>query len=224
MYTLFTDILIVVFTVFLFYILIPEILLHLLGIGTWRRQYSPGVTLTFDDGPDPRYTPKILDLLKEKDIKATFFLIGEKAEKYPELVRDIIANGHLIGCHCYKHRHAWTMLPSTTFKLWDKGLKTLKGLTGQEPLFIRPPWGCFTLSLFIWCKIRKKKAISWNAKGYDWNSKQTPSNIIKNILRNTKEGSIILLHDSGGDETAPLNTILALEELSKLINDDTKLP
>jgi peptidoglycan/xylan/chitin deacetylase (PgdA/CDA1 family) len=89
--------------VIFFYLLIPEICLHIFGWGSWKRQYSPGVSLTFDDGPDPNYTPLVLDTLAKLNIKATFFLVAEKAENNPAIVKRIIAEGHTIGCHCYTH-------------------------------------------------------------------------------------------------------------------------
>jgi peptidoglycan/xylan/chitin deacetylase (PgdA/CDA1 family) len=82
-------ILLILFLLVCFYFLLPELLLHFLGIGSHKRQFSPGVALTFDDGPDPRYTPRLLEILARQNVKACFFLVGEKAEKYPEIVRKI---------------------------------------------------------------------------------------------------------------------------------------
>lgn len=213
-----------VFIILAIYLFLPEIFLHFLGIGSWKRQYSSGVTLTFDDGPDPSYTPKILDILAKNNLKATFFLVGEKAEKYPDLVLRINREGHKIGSHCYKHKHAWTMFPKTTWEMWEKSMSVLKSILGKEPELIRPPWGGFNLALFIWFKKRNKKAVVWNAEGHDWQRKRNPHQIIERILNRTNEGTIVLLHDSGGDVGAPQNTILALEELCLKINNELKLP
>jgi len=71
------------------YAVIPDLLLHRLGIGSWKRQFGPGVTLTFDDGPDPEFTPRILEVLKKYHVSATFFVVAERAEKYPDLIQQI---------------------------------------------------------------------------------------------------------------------------------------
>lgn len=199
-------------------------MLHFLGIGSWKRQYSPGVTITFDDGPDPYYTPLLLKILSQQNIQACFFLIGEKAEKYPEIVKKIHSEGHLIGSHGYLHQHAWLMAPQKTWKSWDKSIKVLQNITGMEPDYIRPPWGGVNLSLYSWCIAKKKKIVGWNAKGKDWKRNRSASKITNTILQKTAEGTIILLHDSGGEQGAPENTLACLQELSMKIREFQRLP
>ncbi|MBF7097506.1 polysaccharide deacetylase family protein [Alkalibacter mobilis] len=211
-------------TIFAVYAIIPDILAHRLGIGAWKRHYSSGVALTFDDGPDPRYTLNVLDVLDEKKIPACFFVLGEKAIKHPELIREIVDRGHMVGCHGYEHKHAWLMSPVGTWNYWDKAVKSIKDLIGKEPAYIRAPWGGVNLALLIWCMARKKKLIGWSAKGKDWKADNTPENISSLILKGSKDGTIVLLHDSGGDERAPLNTIKAIEMLYESIANDKKLP
>ena len=206
------------------YFFLPEIMLHFLGIGSWKRQYSPGVTITFDDGPDPKYTPALLNILARANVKACFFLVGEKAEKNPALVKMIWDQGHQIGSHGYFHKHAWLMSPQATWENWDKGINTIKQIIGKEPDYIRPPWGACNLSLYLWSLARNKRIVGWNAKGKDWKEKRTSSAIIKNILAKTSEGTIILLHDSGGEQSAPKNTLACLEELLRKIKKELKLP
>lgn len=206
------------------YFLLPEILLHFLGIGSWKRQYSPGVTLTFDDGPDPEYTPVILDILAQHDIKACFFLITEKAQRYPEIVARIRQEGHTIGSHGFKHHHSWLMTPSSTWQFWDKSVSELEKVTGISTEIIRPPWGGFNLALYLWSRINHKKIVVWNVKGVDWKAIRSAEQITQRILRKTTEGAIILLHDSGGEPGAPGNTISALQLLCTRIRQDLKLP
>jgi len=206
------------------YFLLPELFLHFLGIGSCKRQYSPGVCFTFDDGPDPRYTPRLLEILARQNTKACFFLVGEKAEKYPDIVRQIIDQGHLVGCHNYIHRHAWLLSPWTTCKLWNKGIESIKNITGKEPEYIRPPWGGCTLSLYIWSLRKQKKIVVWNAHGFDWQAKRHPHRIADRIVKRVQEGTIVLLHDSGGDPGAPENTLACLDELCTRIRNDRKLP
>lgn len=210
--------------IFSFYLLLPEIFVHILGIGGWKRQYSPGISLSFDDGPDPRYTPKILKKLAENDVKAIFFLVGEKAHNYPELVLRIRDEGHQIGAHCYNHKHAWLMTPVETWRLWEKSNNQLKDILGREPDLVRPPWGSMNLAFFIWSKLRKKKIILWNSIAQDWRLKYKPDVIVDRSLKKANEGTIVLLHDSGGDEGAPENTISALDNLCHNIKHKLKLP
>lgn len=202
----------------------PELFLHFLGIGSHKRQFSPGVSFTFDDGPDPRYTPRLLEILARQKIKACFFLVGEKAEKYPALVKQIRDEGHIIGCHNYIHRHAWLLSPWTSWKLWDKGIESIKNITGQEPEYIRPPWGGCNLVLYFWSLSRGKKIVVWNAHGFDWQAKRMPHQIADRIVKRAQEGTIILLHDSGGEPGAPENTLACLDELCARIRKDRKLP
>lgn len=208
----------------LVYTLIPDLLLHRLGLGSWKRQYSGGVALTFDDGPNPEYTLALLDILKSNQAVATFFLVGENAAKYPEIVKEILTQGHQIGLHCQHHRYAWFMNPWDTWREWEEGLRTLEQLTGQTVTFIRPPWGTFNLALWCWMKSRRKRAVLWNAEGHDWKADLSPKQIAERILKRTKEGTIIVLHDSGGEPGAPQQTLQALEILCRKLREEMKLP
>ncbi len=222
-FNLFFSILLIL-TVICLYLFLPELLLHVLGIGSWKRQYSSGVSLTFDDGPDPLYTPNLLSILERQNVKACFFLVGEKAEKYPEIVKMIQNQGHLIGYHGYLHKHAWLMTPRKTWKLWDKGIEIIENITGIKPDYIRPPWGSTNMALYLWCLLKNKRMIIWNTHGFDWLQKRTPQKIINRIIKHTKEGTIVLLHDSGGEPGAPQNTLACIDELCTIIREHLKLP
>lgn len=208
----------------LLYALIPDLFLHRLGIGSWKRHYSGGVALTFDDGPDPEYTLKLLDVLASEHVPATFFLVGEKAVKYPEIVKEIQAQGHQIGVHCQQHRYAWFMGPWATWQTWDEGVKTIEQITGQEVTWIRPPWGTFNLALWFWMRSRRKRAVLWNVEGHDWKASSSPQQISERILKRTREGAIIVLHDSGGELGAPKQTLQALEIFCRELRENLKLP
>ncbi|PKM77132.1 MAG: polysaccharide deacetylase family protein [Firmicutes bacterium HGW-Firmicutes-15] len=206
------------------YTVIPDFFLHYLGAGTWKRQYTPGVAITFDDGPDPDITPQILDILDRYQVKATFFVVGEKAATYPDLIKLIRVRGHYLGAHSQHHRFAWFMSPWETWKDWDECIATLENLTGEVVEWVRPPWGTFNLSTWFWLRIRRKHAVLWNAEGHDWQFRRNPEQIISRILNHTKEGSIVLLHDAGGEKGAPVNTLNALDLLCVKIIEDKKLP
>lgn len=216
--------LIIILLILFIYTVIPDVFLHRLGIGAWKRQYRPGVALTFDDGPDPLYTPRLLDLLDRYHVKATFFLVGERAALHPKLVQEIAARGHQIGSHCQIHKYAWFISPWKTWKSWTEGISTLERITGKPVQWIRPPWGTFNLFTFFWLKSHKKKAILWNAEGHDWDVQKNPEQIAKHILNAIREGGIIVMHDSGGGAGAPENTLQAVELLLKRIPAERKLP
>lgn len=206
------------------YTVIPDLFLHRLGIGSWKYQYGPGVCLTFDDGPDPNFTPRVLDILDYFNVSGTFFVIGEKAERYPGLIQQIVARGHKIGAHSQHHRLSWKMTPLATWREWQENIKTLESLTGNEIQWIRPPWGTFNLVLWLWMKKYKKQAVLWSDKGNDWQVKRSPAEISSRLLKNIKPGSILLLHDSGGEAGAPENSILALSNICRQITEEYKLP
>lgn len=206
------------------YTIIPDLFLHRLGIGSWKRQYSPGVALTFDDGPDPAFTPRVLEILKKYRVSATFFVVANKAKKYPELIRKMQDEGHRIGVHSLNHRYAWWASPGKTLREWTESVRILEQLLDQEITWMRPPWGTFNLMTWWWLKRSKKRAVLWNAEGHDWVMRRTPEEITARILKDTNEGTIVVLHDSGGELSARENSILALEQLCEQIVQKLKLP
>ena len=147
------------------------------------------VFLTFDDGPHPEITPWVLAELKKHNAKATFFLVGENAKNYPEVIKQIIAEGHHIGNHTYNHVKGW----STSAKKYYRN--TLK----CEPLFqttlFRPPHGRITKSQYNRLS-RKYRIIMWSVLSGDYDRLLKPKKIINGVLKNTVEGSVIVFHDS----------------------------
>ena len=206
------------------YTIIPDLLLHRLGIGSWKRQFSQGVVLTFDDGPDPAFTPRILEVLKKHQVCATFFVVAEKAQKYPDLIRQMQAEGHTIGLHSLKHQYAWFSSPWRTSREWTESLRILELLTDQKISWMRPPWGTFNLMTWWWLKKNNMRAVLWSAEGHDWEARRSPEEITERILKSTDEGTIIVMHDSGGELGARENSILALERLCGQIVRELKLP
>ena len=149
------------------------------------------IALTFDDGPHPYYTEQLLDGLKERDVKATFFVLGKHAEQYPELVERMNDEGHLIGNHTYSHMQL-SQRNSEAFK--EELIKTnelLEGLTGQEVQYVRPPYG-------TWDKKFEKELnmfpVLWNIDTLDWSSKNV-AGIVQKVRSKAKDNGIILMHD-----------------------------
>ena len=210
--------------IILFYTIIPDIFLHRLGFGSWKRQFSPGVALTFDDGPDPENTPRLLEILRQRHIPATFFVVAEKAKKYPDLIRQIVADGHQIGLHSLDHRYAWFALPGRTDREWTESLQELEKISGKKITWMRPPWGTFNLMTWLWLKKQGLKAVLWNVEGHDWKADRSPAEIAGAIARKVNEGSIVVMHDSGGESGAPEHTLAAVELLREQIEGELKLP
>lgn len=170
---------------------------------------SKKIALTFDDGPHPYYTEQLLDGLKERDVRATFFVLGKHAEQYPELVERMNEEGHLIGNHTYSHMQL-SQRNSEAFK--EELIKTnelLEELTGQEVQYVRPPYG-------TWDKKFEKELnmfpVLWNIDPLDWSSKNV-TGIVQKVKSKAKDNGIILMHDEYKTTvTAALQIIDELKE------------
>lgn len=171
------------------------------------------VCLTFDDGPDPRHTPEILRILRERQIPAVFFLIGAKAEENPDLVAMIQQDRHEIGLHTYRHHHAYTMCYRASKTSIRNGLSRLQEITGSPVRWFRPPWGACNLFQYHQLKRDGLRIVLWSANAKDWRYKTGVAGIKEKLLRKVTSGTIIVLHDSGGDSGAPANTVAALPEI-----------
>ncbi len=172
--------------------------------------------LTFDDGPDEKYTPKLLDVLRENGVKATFFVLAEKAQKYPEIIKRIISEGHEIGLHYLNHSVPLLRSPLRTRKDFKKAHEILTSM-GVEVRLFRPPWGLFNPLTYYYAKANNLKVILWTQHAYDWSWWNTAENIKNSLLRKIKKGSIILLHDGRGANGAPAKTIKALTEVLPIL-------
>ena len=157
----------------------------------WRKETkNKEVWLTFDDGPTPEVTPWILAILKKENVKATFFLVGKQIEQYPALLGDIINGGHVIANHSYSHKNGWL----TSKKKYVTDVKKCQELMPLNQLF-RPPYGKITKVQISELKT-KYKIILWDVLAWDFQQKTTPKKVQKNILKNTRSGSIIVLHNN----------------------------
>ena len=155
------------------------------------------VALTFDDGPSPIWTPKILDELKKVNIKATFFMLGEHVAKYPEVARRVAEEGHEIGNHTYDHHVLLYYKLEELEKEIKDAERIIQKVTGKTTRYFRPPKA--------WLTAQEKKKISelgykvilWSLNSKDWVTFDDKY-IVKYIVRHIKPGDIILFHDSGG--------------------------
>lgn len=174
------------------------------------------VALTFDDGPDPLVTPRILDLLDASSATATFFLIGDQALKYPELVREILARGHTIGNHSQQHRLGFACSSVEGFiKEVGEAQASMMSLTGQQPRFFRAPFGIRSPLLEpALCKLGLH-LVSWTRRGYDTRERH-PQKVLGRLLRGLNDGDILLLHD-GHSATSDNQQPVVLEVLPILL-------
>ncbi|MGF7047454.1 polysaccharide deacetylase family sporulation protein PdaB [Paenibacillus sp. DS2015] len=176
------------------------------------------IALTFDDAPDSRFTAQVLDVLDKHHVKATFFVIGERAKKHPELVARMNREGHSIGNHSYNHPQ-FSKISFDSFQ--DQILKTeqiIHQIVGYSPRLIRPPYGDITESQLKWAKAHGYKIINWNVDSLDWKG-LSKEEVKKNILSSVGPGSIILQHAGGGEGSDLKGSIEALPEVIQELRD-----
>lgn len=149
------------------------------------------IAFTFDDGPHPVWTEKLLDGLKERGIRATFFVIGQSAEQYPELIQRMINEGNQVGNHTYSHVQLTACDEKNALEEIQKTQEVIYQAAGFQPVYIRPPFGSWNEKLQEETSL---EAVLWDVDPYDWKV-QNADAVVKSILQQTEDGSIILLHD-----------------------------
>ena len=173
------------------------------------------VALTFDDGPSPPYTDQLLDVLAKHDVKATFFMIGNRIEKHPETVRRVIAEGHQVGNHSYSHPLLGFLPPSYVQRQIERTDKLLRQVGVKGEIVFRAP----VLTRYLpvaWVLAKGDRThISCDVWSWDWTT-QNPDRITKTVLRKVKPGSIIVLHD-GKAENARADRSGTIEATDRII-------
>lgn len=159
---------------------------------------GPYIALTFDDGPVKTSTPRLLDLLAKKGVKATFFVLGENAKDNPEILKREVAEGHEIGNHSWNHPDLSKKSDEFVRTQIQQTQDTVFHITGLKPKVMRPPYGAFTERQKKWAHEEFGVNIAmWEVDPYDW-KKPGPSVVARRILEATKPGAIILVHDIHG--------------------------
>jgi peptidoglycan/xylan/chitin deacetylase (PgdA/CDA1 family) len=167
------------------------------------------VALTFDDGPDARSTPALLEILRAHEIEAAFFVIGKKVEADPQLANRILREGHLLENHSHAHSYATNFYsPSKLMAELARAQSTIEKLTGTTPRFFRPPVGLSNPNTFRAAAALRLKVIGWNIRSLDTRSTD-PEQIVRRIERRLRPGAIILLHDGN----IPANRLVATVKL-----------
>jgi peptidoglycan/xylan/chitin deacetylase (PgdA/CDA1 family) len=150
------------------------------------------IAISFDDGPNEIYTPMLLEGLKKRGVKATFFLLGKEVEKYPEIVARIYEEGHLIGTHSYEHVNLHNLSSEEAIAQVDRTNSAICAITGENPEYIRPPFGSFQANLDYQTKMIE---VLWDIDPLDWKTDNSDV-IAKRVTDVVTENDIILLHDA----------------------------
>ncbi|GAB3265793.1 polysaccharide deacetylase family protein [Kineosporia babensis] len=156
------------------------------------------VGLTYDDGPDPVYTPQVLEALAASGNRATFFVMVEQAEKYPDLVRRIIAEGHEIALHGIDHTRLSSLPIKEAVALIRDGKSRLERITGRKVLLFRPTYGAQTIGQYLATRALGMDVVVWSAWARDWDGSDAAT-IAERAIGSLHQGGIVLLHDFSGD-------------------------
>jgi peptidoglycan-N-acetylglucosamine deacetylase len=166
------------------------------------------IALTFDDGPWKGSTEKILDILKQNNIKATFFIVGQMLQEYPDLGKEIVAQGHVIANHTWHHWYQH-MSPQVAANEIERTTDLIYKTTGVKTTMFRPPGGIMHNGVADYARNRKYGIILWSSDSNDYSRPPVPR-LISNVMREAKPGGIVLMHDGGGNRS---NTVAALPEI-----------
>lgn len=160
--------------------------------GRQSDELTKKVALTFDDGPNPDYTPELLDELKKRGVPATFFVLGAEVEQYPQLVRRASEEGHLIGVHSYKHVNLRQLSDQQAVEQVNRTNEAIHAACGQYASYIRPPYGCWKEDLDYEVQMVE---VLWDIDPRDW-ATTSADLVVQRVLQDVEENSIILLHDA----------------------------
>ncbi|MBE1161966.1 polysaccharide deacetylase family protein [Dyella acidiphila] len=183
--------------------LFPDALVQTKGSGRNNIRY-----LTFDDGPDPIYTPPLLDLLASHGVKASFFLVGQKIERHPKLVERIVAEGHMLGNHSYSH---WSFKRMTTRKKLNEIHQTdalLSAFDGRLHHRMRPPHGYVGADLLCYFALHRRNFVYWSYDSLDYQERPTPVMVDRLRADPPSPGDIVLMHDDSDRARDALSVLL----------------
>ncbi|MBN3884131.1 MAG: polysaccharide deacetylase family protein [Nostoc sp. JL34] len=166
------------------------------------------IALTFDDGPWPESTAQVLDILKKNQIKGTFFVVGENVKNFPNLLKQEIAEGHVIGNHTWHHWYQFLNPQAAAYEI-DHTEDVIFKTTGLKTNLFRPPGGVMHNGVVDYARNSKYAIILWSSDSVDY-SRPAVSRLISNVFREAKPGGIVLMHDGGGNRS---RTVQALPEI-----------
>jgi peptidoglycan-N-acetylglucosamine deacetylase len=166
------------------------------------------IALTFDDGPWPESTAQVLDILRENNVKGTFFVVGQNIKNYPELLKRVAAEGHVIGNHTWHHRYHF-MNPQVAAYEVANTTDLIYKVAGVKTNLFRPPGGIMNNGVAAYARNSQYAIIMWSSDSADYSHPSVPK-LINNVFRLAKPGGIVLMHDGGGDRS---QTVQALPEI-----------
>jgi peptidoglycan/xylan/chitin deacetylase (PgdA/CDA1 family) len=178
------------------YALAPVLPRAAAGLGLPRELAGTGVALTFDDGPHPEGTPAVLDALAQAGARATFFLVGEQVQRRPELAARILAAGHRVALHGYRHRLQLRLTAAEVQADLARGAGMLEDATGAPVDWHRPPYGIYSCAGLSTVRAAGWQPLLWSRWGKDWRRATTPNLIAARATRSLAAGDVILLHDA----------------------------
>lgn len=168
--------------------------------------------LTFDDGPDPRYTPQLLDLLEQYQIPASFFVVAQSAQANPALIARMKRSGHVVGLHSLSHKNGLIQPPRSACRDFSRSVAILQQC-GIPPRYFRPPWGHWNAMTAAQAYSRGIQPMMWDVMAEDWRGDTTAQEIAHKLRTRTFDGAVICLHDGRGKNNAPARTIAALRQV-----------
>ncbi|WP_329002161.1 polysaccharide deacetylase family protein [Kribbella sp. NBC_00709] len=171
------------------------------------------VVLTFDDGPDVEYTPKVLEILARYDAKATFFEVGQNVQKHPELTKRIHDAGHSVENHTWTHADLRKLGAAAFRQQVASTDQVIRAQIGSTPACLRPPYGGVNAAVRQQAKAMGKDLVVWTVDSRDWTKPGTKA-IVQRVLKNVHSGSVILMHDGGGNRS---ETVAALPTILKTL-------
>ena len=167
------------------------------------------IALTFDDGPWPKYSHQILEILKKNDIKATFFWIGKNVKNFPEIAKETVAAGHAIANHTWSHSYRM-MNKTVSAREIDDTAAIIEETTGVKTALFRPPGGLLKNGPASYALSKNYAVLMWSADSTDYAKRISANTLIDKVLRNARPGGMVLMHDGGGDRT---KTVKALPQI-----------
>jgi peptidoglycan/xylan/chitin deacetylase (PgdA/CDA1 family) len=181
------------------------------------RSSTGHVALTFDDGPDPESTPHFLDLLAQHEVRGTFFMLGERAVRHPDVVRQIAAEGHEPAVHGWTHGCVARLSPGRLSRELASARSSLEDLAGQPVRWYRPPYGIATVASNQASVTANLQTVLWTSWGRDWTARATPASVVRSVLRTLRPGGTVLLHDTDA-HSAPDSWRTTLEATGRLLD------
>ncbi|MTJ16173.1 MULTISPECIES: polysaccharide deacetylase family protein [unclassified Dolichospermum] len=167
------------------------------------------IALTIDDGPWPKTTAEMLDILKRNNVKATFFWVGSALQENPEIAKRVVAEGHAIGNHTWHHWYR-KMDEATAKSEIEKTNDLIYKTTGVKTSFFRPPGGYLNNGLAAYAKSQKNSVVMWSVTSADTDPRAKYQVFVKNVIRDAKPGSIVLMHDGGGNRERTVKALPAI--------------